>query len=534
MGLLLVLPWLIPPYRPPSHTVLPWLLALACTALLVLLARPRLAGWLGLALLGAAGLAAVPVVMARDGLWLATAGALAIVALCAAAVQAHGPEGADAWAQRVAAAWLAAALVSAIIGLCQFFNLEQHVWFMAEAPGREPFGNLRQRNHYASLLSIGLAALLWLAHRYPMRGRAALVTLGAGLLLAAAQAVTGSRTGLVQLVLLWAAAAWWWRGDRLVRRLLLALPLAYAAATVLLPALAGLDPWGSGILARLQPQGPGCASRWTLWRDTWELALARPWTGWGWGELDYAHFVTVYAHPRHCELLDNAHNLFIHLAVELGLPVAALTALALAVLLWRQRQGLPRDARRQLGVLVFMLLLVHSLLEYPLWYGPFQMAAGLALGLMHTPTPGAAAPSWRGVQAGSASLLAVLMLVLGGWAAWDYLRTSQVFYPAAMRWAPYREQALAHAQRTWFFGPQARFAELSVTPLTPQTAARVHELALQALHYSPEPRVVEALIESAQSLGRLQEAAHYDALYRAAYPQAHARWQAERTRPPGL
>ena len=37
------------------------------------------------------------------------------------------------------------------------------------------------------------------------------------------------------------------------------------------------------------------------------------------------------------------------------------------------------DPTRQLAWAVLAVILLHSLLEYPLWYGPFQMAFGLCL-----------------------------------------------------------------------------------------------------------------------------------------------------------
>ena len=52
------------------------------------------------------------------------------------------------------------------------------------------------------------------------------------------------------------------------------------------------------------------------------LIAQKPWLGWGWGELDYAHFITLYPGARFCDILDNAHNLPLHLAVELGVPLA--------------------------------------------------------------------------------------------------------------------------------------------------------------------------------------------------------------------
>ena len=52
----------------------------------------------------------------------------------------------------------------------------------------------------------------------------------------------------------------------------------------------------------------------------------------------------------------------------------------------------------------------------------------------------------------------------------------------------------------------------------------MHALALELLHYSPEPRVIEKLIESAVMLGRDDEALQYLARFRAAFPKEHASW----------
>jgi hypothetical protein len=49
-------------------------------------------------------------------------------------------------------------------------------------------------------------------------------------------------------------------------------------------------------------------------------------------------------------------------------------------------------------------------------------------------------------------------------------------------------------------------------------------MARQLLHFSPEPRVVEKLIESAVMLGRDDEARFYLLRFKAAFPKEHARW----------
>ena len=79
---------------------------------------------------------------------------------------------------------------------------------------------------------------------------------------------------------------------------------------------------------------------------------------------------------------------------------------------------------------------------------------------------------------------------------------------------------------SWPFQDQARFAELTTTPLTRENAAQIQALALAMLHFSPESRVIETLIESTTLLGRNDEAVQYLARYRAAFPAEYQLWLA--------
>ncbi|MFM2254486.1 MAG: hypothetical protein RJB68_2823, partial [Pseudomonadota bacterium] len=42
---------------------------------------------------------------------------------------------------------------------------------------------------------------------------------------------------------------------------------------------------------------------------------------------------------------------------------------------------------------------------------------------------------------------------------------------------------------------------VTTTPVTPETARALYTAALQTMHYSPEPRVIAVLLESAALLG---------------------------------
>lgn len=426
--------------------------------------------------------------------------------------------GLAAWRQPavVASGWLAAACLSALLGLAQYFGLTE--WAGGLINYTEPgtaFGNLRQRNQFATLLSIGTLAALYLASvGAPLRR-----LVPALVLLAAGNAASTSRTGLLQLVVIAAMGLWWAGADGRARALRLGAAAlgGYAAAAVLLPlafnAFTGQDAatlWGR------VASGPGCASRMVLWSNVLELIAQRPWIGWGVAELDYAHFAHLYAGPRFCDILDNAHNLPLHVAVEAGLPLALMLLVVLGLWVVRMRPWHEQDPVRQLAWGVLAMLALHSLVEYPLWYGPFQLALVLAVMMLVWPeaTPG---PAWR-------VALFVVAPALLAYAAWDYHRVGQLYLPPEERAAAYQQDTLAQAQQTVLFRRQVKFAELSITPLTRANAAWMHELALDMLHFSPEPKVIEAVIDSALLL-RDDDGVRWHMLrYRAAFPVEYAAW----------
>jgi hypothetical protein len=163
------------------------------------------------------------------------------------------------------------------------------------------------------------------------------------------------------------------------------------------------------------------------------------------------------------------------------------------------------------------VVLLHSMLEYPLWYGPFQIAAGLCIWLLWRKPFGRLAPVLY-------ALVATVLIAAIAYAAWDYWRISQIYRIPTMRAEAYRENTLNKIRGSWLFQNQVQFAELTTTTLTPENAAQINAMAKQLLHFSPEARVVEKLIDSAVMLGRDEEALYYLQRFKAAFPEAHARW----------
>ena len=527
VGGLLALPWLLALAPGPSANVVPWLTSAACglAAFALLGGVPPARRWLLAVAAVVLFVVLRPAEGALDRSAFAAGAALALLAFCVARGCVQRGESHVAV---IAQAWLAAALVSSVIALLQYFDSAGFLqpWVYPSKVG-EAVANLRQRNQFASLTTIGLASVLWLAARGP--GHWLPWTLPV-LLLAVANAATTSRTGLLQwVVVLGLTLAWAGPARRRSVLLCVAGLAAYAVASLALPMLlqqfTGLG--ADSLFTRLEAD-LGCSSRRVLWGNVLQLIAARPLLGWGWGELDYAHYLHLYGDAaRFCDILDNAHNLPLHLAVELGVPMALLLSAVVVVGILRATPWREKDPSRRLAWTVLAAIGLHSLLEYPLWYGPFQLALGLALGLLATSAGQPLLPRARGT-------IAVLGAALIAYAAWDYDRVSQLYLEPDQRRAWWREETLAHARKSVLFATQASFAELTLAPLT-RDNARWNDAAAQALlHYSPEPRIIERVIESATMQERYDDAVLHLARYRAAFPTDSTTWRNAQKRMPEL
>jgi O-antigen polymerase len=186
---------------------------------------------------------------------------------------------------------------------------------------------------------------------------------------------------------------------------------------------------------------------------------------------------------------------------------------------------------RQLAWGFLLVIGIHSMLEYPLWYGPFFMTAVICIGVL-------CADIWKkwllagteyrkfaivlGVRSVGVALLCATAFV-----AFDYHRVSQIYLQPEQRSSWYADDALGAAKQSVLFTSHAKFAELTITPLSRETAPRVLALSSELIEWSPEPRVIEKLIESSVMMGLDDVAAFHLKRYRVAYPQAYAAWAAQ-------
>jgi len=402
----------------------------------------------------------------------------------------------------IAQSLLWVALVCAIMGFVQYAGWAQSPgngfdWLHA-SPQRDAYANLRQRNQFGSLMALGLAAWLYLQpspwQRIPLFHwlQLGLLSLGA--------VISCSRAGAIAWLALAALATVACSKHRVMaQRSAWVAPLVAAGLFVLLsgalPTMTLLETqaerWAitPPALTRATTQAEGldiCESRLVLWRNVLELSLQRPWTGWGWGELDYAMATQALTGTRFCGIVAHAHNLPLQLMVEWGWPLAWGLMACAGIWFWRRRPSLATSSSALLGWALLLPLTVHSLLEFPLWYGPFQMSLGLALGMVAGPAAGSVSAKAQTATRG----LAVLLVAGAGWGAVDYLRVSQPYLPSHLRMPHAQAAPLVEADQTFWFRNAVDFIQLTTTDV-PQEAQKA--LAQRLMHYSPEPAVAKHL-----------------------------------------
>jgi O-antigen ligase len=373
----------------------------------------------------------------------------------------------NASALTFASAMLLAGLISVAVALVQVFApswADGQIIARSGLPGRA-VGNLRQPNHLSSLLMWALIAWVPLADagRWFSRRLPGWAWGGLGVALVLAVVLTASRTGIVGIVLL---AAWGAVDKRLTRRVRLAMlgaPLVYLLCWALMASWAHSTASTFGGEARLS-EGDLSASRFGIWANTLALIRANPWAGVGLGEFNFAWTLSPFP-GRPVAFFDHTHNLPLHLAVELGLPLAMLV---MALLLWGLWQAAQRAWRRagdgaaasRAAFMMVLMIGVHSLLEYPLWYAYFLLPAAWAWGLaLREPDDASQPPA---VPASPWLLVAGLAMVMGSAGAlYDYNKVVAIF--TAGDGSLSLPQRIERGRSSLLFAHHADYANVTVT-----------------------------------------------------------------------
>jgi len=523
-------PMLLAFNAPPSPTVLNGLLAIELWGLFLAMlpSIPRSSPAAGaaalaaatcvvLAALAGATFGALPASIAAGSVTVVGAAALVQLAAAAPFDRADRKALSDGfwWGLAIAGG------LSAAIAIIQVFapDWPDGTWVARSSiPGRAG-ANLRQPNHLSSLVLWAMVA--WLALAGQRRWRMPLALAVYAVLLFAV-VLTGSRTGILGTAML---ALWGLIDRRLPRQWRIALgasPLVFALLWLAMAALAHFTGQLFGAEEHVILGGGASdisSSRFGIWSNALAMIAQQPWTGVGWGEFNLAWTLTAFPH-RPTAFFDHTHNLPLQLLVELGVPLGGLVIVLLLVALvqaGRRAWACEGDdglARRAAFMIVLMIGL-HSLLEYPLWYAYFLLPTAFALGFALSPPARAIARAYTGRlevapdpnPRGSRTLaFAGLALVIGAAAAaFDYWRVVVIYDPGENA-APLEER-IERGQRSPLFGQHADYAAATAfgEPKAPLSLSQ--QLAFRrAPHQLLDVRLMIAWAQALAAEGELDKA----------------------------
>jgi O-antigen ligase len=422
-------------------------------------------------------------------------------------------------------AFIGVAVASALVGIAQYLQLPLPAFFVSPLTQiGASYGNLRQPNLFALMGVLGLIALIVLrskSGRFQWRsdGFATLLflTLVIGIVLST------SRAGalLVGTISVWGLVESW-RAGKPRWMMLLALPsyllFRYFAVQI---DLQGLLPfYGTSRPGLISSAIEGDYWRQIIWTKSLALIQAHPVWGVGFGNIAYAMFTETLPVP-HPPVTEHAHNLFLQIAVELGTPLAAAWAFILAVLIVRSRHALKTFEGRGLGFFL-LTVMIHSLLEYPLWYAYFLLPCAFALGVFtqtgalaraemrappnsllngsHGVDRASAVPNKTASLARAVGIGGVLTVVLALFGLWDYSKVSPSYELNSSVPLPDR---VIQSYKSVLFLNLADYSALNLTGVSPAAAAVQLRLANRVAHFRFDPQVAATHAAAAALTGQM-------------------------------
>ncbi len=298
-------------------------------------------------------------------------------------------KGASGLCKTLAYSHLFAGLVSVVIAVIQFCGVDgtfaPFVLQLNHSVAIRPYANVAQPNQLALLFCLSIASVWWLYQSGKLKATVATVMV---LFLLSGLVLTQSRIGWV-IIPLFFLFTWLWqqRGDNDSAIKVIAMwwsagfTLLYGTLVICLPKIAALI--GVIVVPVADHVGSGSGSeRMALIQQAWQISLAHPWFGAGWYEFG-SQQVQIAADANAFEYSQYAHNIIFNFAAETGWLITLSLFSALGY--WFYKSCLRRHISKEIAfaTLFFIAVLVHSLVEFPLWYAYVLLPTTLLMGMVH-------------------------------------------------------------------------------------------------------------------------------------------------------
>lgn len=385
------------------------------------------------------------------------------------------------------------------------------------------YGNLAQTNHLATYFCWSLVCTLYLYARRSIGVISVILLINTFLV---GLTLTGSR--MSWLLIIWIASASFysvWRMQPASRSrywyLVLGLPLYYLMVTLAMPYIGKLAHFSFSFSALDRVQAETLdVGRKTLYSQAWEIFLKNPVLGIGPGEFGFNQFMLM-DHYQKWLLASSSHNLILDLLAMTGVLGASVFVIMLSMWLLRVRK-IQITFETATIMLMLSVLGVHSLLEYPEWYGFFLWPAAFFFGCLET----------KFIEVKHSALLRItsIIAVVGGLILsvvlyFEYLQIETLYFNFNKNTQIKEKNNESNAinilsvYKSTFFRAPIEFLLCVNLPINNIDLDKKIEISRRVIHYNLEPNVIYRHMVWLAMANRQDEAASYLVKLSRAYPK---------------
>ncbi|MFW6536862.1 Wzy polymerase domain-containing protein [Acinetobacter baumannii] len=280
-------------------------------------------------------------------------------------------------------------LLTSLIAIFQWLNIESHLIYTLHLIGNRPYGNFGQPNNMATFLIIGLLGCLYL---YEKNKVTVWLLLPSALIILFTIALSQSRTSWIVfpfLLIYWIVKQFGkQKRFRFVQGLLWCLAF-FLIAGLILPYITQFIEFStnteitetSSFVARA---GSG-HERIGMWIQILHAIAQQPWLGYGWSQTSVAVVDSIQYGTVHV-WFNSAHNVLLDIIIWNGIPIGiVIIAYFTCWFLWLNQQA--KETISIIAIMMVCTVLIHTMLEFPQRYAYFLLTCGFLLGIIQAQTP---------------------------------------------------------------------------------------------------------------------------------------------------
>ncbi|HCW4112920.1 TPA: O-antigen ligase C-terminal domain-containing protein [Acinetobacter baumannii] len=280
-------------------------------------------------------------------------------------------------------------LLTSLIAIFQWLNIESHLIYTLHLIGNRPYGNFGQPNNMATFLIIGLLGCLYL---YEKNKVTLWLLLPSALIILFTIALSQSRTSWIVFPFL--LIYWMVKQFKKQKRfgftqgflwclaffLIAGLILPYITQFIELSTNTEITETSS-FVARA---GSG-HERIGMWIQILHAIAQQPWLGYGWSQTSVAVVDSIQYGTVHV-WFNSAHNVLLDIIIWNGIPIGIVIIAYFACwFVWLNQQA--KETISIIAIMMVCTVLIHAMLEFPQRYAYFLLTCGFLLGIIQAQTP---------------------------------------------------------------------------------------------------------------------------------------------------